>query len=71
MEFILKDYLKKANNKDVMNLNLWGQVKDNNECIFNMMRLLHNKQVRLSSVSVTKRLANEETPSSTSLFLLL
>lgn len=63
MEYLLKDYLKKANNKEVMNLNLWGQVKDNNEYIFNMLRLLYNKTGScIVSICHEKEMMNEENP---------
>jgi adenylate kinase family enzyme len=41
LEYILKEWLKKANAKDTMTLNLWGQLKENNEYIFNLLKLLH------------------------------
>lgn len=64
MEFLMKEYIKKAANKDVMNLNLWGQAKDNNEYTFNMLRMLYNKTGScIVSICHEKEMANEENPS--------
>lgn len=63
MEYLLKDYLKRANNKDVMSLNLWGQAKDSSEYIFNSLRIIQNKtKACVVAICHEKEMANEENP---------
>lgn len=63
MEYILKEYLKKSNGKEVMNLNLWGQLKENNEYIFNLLKLLHIKTgAHVIAIAHEKELKDENNP---------
>ena len=43
MEYLLKKYLKTSAGKNSMTLQLWGQAKDNQEDIYNLLKFLHVK----------------------------
>lgn len=43
MEYLLKKYLKTSAGKSSMTLQLWGQAKDNQEDIYNLLKYLHVK----------------------------
>lgn len=43
LEFLMKKYLMESNQKDTMNLNLWGQAKTTHEQIWNLAKYLHKK----------------------------
>lgn len=43
LEYLLKEHLMKSNNKDMMNLNLWGQARSGHDQIWNMAKYLHKK----------------------------
>lgn len=43
MEYLLKKYLKSSAGKSSMTLQLWGQAKDNQEDIYNLLKFLHVK----------------------------
>ena len=43
MEYLLKKFLKTSAGKQSMTLQLWGQAKDNQEDIYNLLKYLHIK----------------------------
>lgn len=43
LEYMLKNLLKKTNNKDSMTLNLWGKTKEMSEFIYYLLRVIHQK----------------------------
>lgn len=43
LEHLMKQYLMKADKKDKMNLNLWGQVKTSHDMLWNMAKYISNK----------------------------
>jgi hypothetical protein len=43
LEFLMKKYLMESNQKDTMNLNLWGQARTSHEQIWNLAKYLHKK----------------------------
>ena len=43
LEYLMKEYIKAVNNKDQMNLNLWGQASTNHDQIWNACKYLHKK----------------------------
>jgi len=43
LEFLIKKYLKTSSNKSSMTLQLWGQAKDNQEDVYNLLKYLHMK----------------------------
>lgn len=43
LEFLMKKHLMESNQKDVMNLNLWGQAKTTHEQIWNLAKYLNKK----------------------------
>lgn len=43
LEFLMKKHLMETNQKDVMNLNLWGQARTGHEQLWNLAKYLHKK----------------------------
>lgn len=43
LEFLLKQHLRKSAGKTRMNLNLWGYAKDDQDIIYNTLKLIHRK----------------------------
>lgn len=43
LEFLLKQDLKRTAQKSRMNLNLWGYAKDDQDIIYNTMKMIHRK----------------------------
>jgi hypothetical protein len=43
LEFLMKKHLMESNQKDTMNLNLWGQARTGHEQIWNLAKYLHKK----------------------------
>lgn len=63
VEYLLKEFIKKGDNTEVMSLRLWGLVKDRNEGILNMLRLVYNKTgANIVVICHQKEEKNEENP---------
>ena len=43
LEYLIKKHLKSASNKSSMTLQLWGQTKDSQEDVYNLLKFLHIK----------------------------
>ena len=43
MEYLLKEYLKRASGKTSMNLKLWGETRESQDTIWNLAKNLHKK----------------------------
>jgi hypothetical protein len=43
LEFLMKKWLMESNQKDMMNLNLWGQARTGHEQVWNLAKYLHKK----------------------------
>jgi hypothetical protein len=43
LEFLMKKHLMESNQKDTMNLNLWGQARTGHEQMWNLAKYLHKK----------------------------
>lgn len=43
MEYLLKEYLKRASGKTAMNLKLWGETRESQDTIWNLAKNLHKK----------------------------
>lgn len=63
LEFLLKQYLMKAENKDKMNINLWGQAKQGHDQLWNMCKYLHKKTgANIVIICHQKEVTDEENP---------
>jgi len=64
MEFIMKNYLMEINNKSSMNINIWGQAKDNHDIVYNAAKYLHKKTgANVVLIAHEKELKNDDNPS--------
>jgi len=64
LEYIMKEYLKEANSKTDMTLQLWGKAKDNSEFLYNLLRKIHQKTGAIVvAVAHDKSVEDEENPS--------
>ncbi|MFA7030304.1 MAG: AAA family ATPase [Candidatus Cloacimonadaceae bacterium] len=63
LEFMLKQYLMEANQKDTMNLNLWGQAKQGHDQLWNLCKYLHKKTgANIVVLAHQKEIQNEDNP---------
>jgi hypothetical protein len=63
LENLMKDHLMKSNNKDTMNLNLWGQAKAEHESLWNMCKMLHKTTgSRIVVIAHQKEIQDENNP---------
>jgi hypothetical protein len=63
MENLMKAHLMKSNNKDQMNLNLWGQAKSEHETLWNLTKMLHKTTgARIVVVAHQKEIQDENNP---------
>lgn len=64
LEYILKQYLMEREKKSTMNINLWGQAKDNQDAVYMLMKALH-KRLHIPVVGITheKKLEDDKDPS--------
>lgn len=63
LEYLMKQYLMKAENKDKMNLNLWGQAKQGHDQLWNMCKYLHKKTgANIVIICHQKEVQDEENP---------
>jgi hypothetical protein len=64
LEFLMKKYLMESNQKDTMNLNLWGQAKTSHEQIWNLSKYLHKKTGALIVIIAHQKEVQDEENSS-------
>jgi hypothetical protein len=63
LEFMLKQYLMEASQKDQMNLNLWGQAKQGHDQLWNLCKYLHKKTgANIVVLAHQKEVQNEDNP---------
>jgi hypothetical protein len=63
LEYLIKKYLKSANNKTSMTLQLWGQTKDSQEDVYNLLKYLHIKTgARIVAIAHEKELSDDNNP---------
>ena len=63
LEYLMKQYLLKAENKDKMNLNLWGQAKQGHDQLWNLCKYLHKKTgANIVVICHQKEVQDEENP---------
>lgn len=64
LEFLMKEYLKNGSGKKTMNLNLWGQLKNNSEVFYNLMKNLNSKLgIPVVVIAHVKEMKDDENPS--------
>ena len=64
LEFLMKKYLMESNQKDTMNLNLWGQARTSHEQIWNLAKYLHKKTGALIVIIAHQKEVQDEENSS-------
>lgn len=63
MENLMKQHLMQANNKDTMNLNLWGQAKAEHETLWNLCKMLHKTTgAKIVVIAHQKEVQDENNP---------
>lgn len=63
LEYLIKKHLKTASNKSSMTLQLWGQTKDNQEDVYNLLKFLHVKTgARIVAIAHEKELSDDNNP---------
>lgn len=63
VEYILKDMLKTSKSKSTMTLQLWGEAKDNQEGMYNLLKSLHQKTGSIIvSIAHVKEIESEQHP---------
>lgn len=63
VEFLMKKYLMETNQKDTMNLNLWGQARTGHEQIWNLAKYLHKKTgAYIVVIAHQKEVQDEDNP---------
>lgn len=60
LEYLVKEYLKEKNNKDSMNLNLWGQAKESQDHLWNMAKYLQKKTGSIIVIICHKKEVTDE-----------
>lgn len=64
LEYLMKEYLLKANGKEQMNLNLWGQARNGHDQIWNLCKYLHKKTgANIVILALPKEVQDEKDPS--------
>ena len=63
LEYLIKKYLKTSSNKSSMTLQLWGQAKDSQEDVYNLLKYLHMKTgARVVAIAHEKELSDDNNP---------
>lgn len=63
LEYLIKKHLKTASNKTSMTLQLWGQTKDSQEDVYNLLKFLHIKTgARIVAIAHEKELSDDNNP---------
>lgn len=63
LEYLMKQWLMKGENKDKMNLNLWGQAKQGHDQLWNLCKYLHKKTgAHIVIICHQKEVTDEENP---------
>jgi hypothetical protein len=64
LEYILKQYLMEREKKSTMNINLWGQAKDNQDAVYMLMKALHKRlHIPIVGIAHEKKLEDDKDPS--------
>jgi hypothetical protein len=63
LEYLIKKYLKTSSNKTSMTLQLWGQAKDSQEDVYNLLKFLHMKTgAKVVAIAHEKELSDDNNP---------
>ena len=63
LEYLIKKYLKTNSGKTSMTLQLWGQAKDSQEDVYNLLKYLHMKTgARVVAIAHEKELSDDNNP---------
>ena len=63
LEYLIKKHLKTASNKASMTLQLWGQMKDSQEDVYNLLKYLHMKTgAKVIGIAHEKELKDDNNP---------
>lgn len=63
LEYIIKKHLKSASNKTSMTLQLWGQTKDSQEDVYNLLKYLHMKTgAKVVAIAHEKEMKDDNNP---------
>jgi len=63
LEYLIKKYLKSNSGKTSMTLQLWGQAKDSQEDVYNLLKYLHMKTgARVVAIAHEKELSDDNNP---------
>lgn len=61
LEYILKQYLMEKERKTTMNINLWGQTKDNQDAVYMLMKALHKRlHIPIVGIAHEKKVEDEK-----------
>ena len=63
LEYLIKKYLKTSGNKNSMTLQLWGQAKDSQEDVYNLLKFLHMKTgAKVVAIAHEKEVTDDNNP---------
>ena len=63
LEYMIKNHLKSSSNKTSMTLQLWGQAKDSQEDVYNLLKFLHMKTgARVVAIAHEKEMKDDSNP---------
>lgn len=63
LEYLIKKYLKTNSNKSSMTLQLWGQAKDSQEDVYNLLKYLHMKTGAIVvAIAHEKEITDDDNP---------
>ncbi len=63
LEYIVKQFLMQREKKTTMNINLWGQTKDNQDAVYMLMKALHKRlHIPIVGIAHEKKLEDDKDP---------